>query len=234
MASKKYLLLAGMCCLLASTGFSQRVGASYDVKDSSVIRSKDMAQHSEFLNGTYNFPAKPRNQWEVGLKIGSFKVGGDIPTQFSPGFGLHIRKAFGYVFSMRAEYTYGIGKGLHFRSAQNFGKNSAWEGPTLATRYSAPYRSNNGPIISTLNQIGGAANAPFETVFYNYKAKVQELTLQGLVTMNNIRFHKAKTGFNVYLFVGAGAMSYDTRVNALNGASKYNFSIIANAPWKDR
>ena len=40
--------------------------------------SKRMPQHTEFLNGTYNFPAKPRNQWEIGIKAGSFKVGGDI------------------------------------------------------------------------------------------------------------------------------------------------------------
>jgi hypothetical protein len=54
MASKKYILLAGIICLLATGSFAQ-VGASYDVKDSSLIPSKRMPQHSEFLNGTYNF-----------------------------------------------------------------------------------------------------------------------------------------------------------------------------------
>src|SRR5260221_11279439 len=102
MASKKYLLLAGMVCLFASYGFSQRVGTSYDVKDSSVVPSKRMPQHTEFLNGTYNFPAKPRNQWEIGIKVGTFTVSGDVPAVFpTPGFGGHVRKAFGYVFSMR-------------------------------------------------------------------------------------------------------------------------------------
>jgi len=103
MASKKYLFLAGIFCLLASTsGFSQRVGASYDVKDSSVIRSKDMAQHSEFLNGTQNFPAKPRNQLEIGIKAGLFTCSGDVPaTTWSPGFGVPVRKTFGYIFSAR-------------------------------------------------------------------------------------------------------------------------------------
>ena len=72
MASKKYILLAGIICLLASGSFAQ-VGASYDVKDSSLIPSKRMPQHSEFLNGTYNFPAKPRNQWEIGIKAGMFR-----------------------------------------------------------------------------------------------------------------------------------------------------------------
>lgn len=234
MASKKYLLLAGICCLLASAGYSQRVGASYDVKDSSVVPGKRMPQHSEFLNGTYNFPAKPRNQWEIGIKAGSFKVGGDMPTKLSPGFGLHVRKAFGYIFSLRLEYMYGIGKGQHFRSTQNYGKNPAWEGPALATRYSAPYRNPSGQIVSTLSQIGGPANAGFDPVFYNYKTVIQDLSLQGVVTLNNIRFHKAKTGFNVYGFAGLGGSIYDTKVNALDGAAKYNFTTITSAAFKDR
>src|ERR1041385_6566964 len=102
MASKTYSLLAGAFCLLASAGFGQRVGSSYDVKDSSVVPSKRMPQHTEFLNGTYNFPAKPRNQWEIGLKYGVFQVSGDVPSVFltAPNFGIHVRKAFGYVFSM--------------------------------------------------------------------------------------------------------------------------------------
>ena len=58
-----------------------------------------MSQHTEFVNGTYNFPSKPRNQWEIGLKLGSFQVSGDVPTQFAfPSFGAHVRKAFGYIF----------------------------------------------------------------------------------------------------------------------------------------
>src|SRR5688572_13596639 len=104
MASKKYTFLAGILCLLASGSFAQ-IGASYDVKDSSVIPSKRMPQHTEFLNGTYNFPAKPRNQWEIGIKAGMFAISGDVPGLTpTPGFGAHVRKAFGYVFSLRLEY----------------------------------------------------------------------------------------------------------------------------------
>src|ERR1700745_460701 len=110
MASKKYTLLAGLLRLLVSTAFSQAQIRSY--KDSSVIPSKRMPQHTEFLNGTYNFPAKPRNQWEIGIKTGLLNVSGDIPSQLAfPSFGLHVRKAFGYIFSMRAEYWWGTGKG---------------------------------------------------------------------------------------------------------------------------
>lgn len=230
MASKKYTLLAGLLCLLASTGFSQRVGASYDVKDTSLVPSKRLPQHSEFLNGTYNFPAKPRNQWELGVKVGTFAVSGDVPAVFpTGGFGLHVRKAFGYIFSLRAEYMYGTGKGLDWLYNENYAKNSAW----TSNNYSAPFRTPSGQIISQLANLGGP-NAPLEHVFYNYKTKVQDLSLEGIVTLNNIRFHKSKTGFNLYGIAGVGGTIYDTHVNALNGTSKYNFQTMANGTYKDR
>ncbi len=236
MASKKYFLLAGVFCLLASFGYSQRVGTSYDVKDSSVVPDKRRAQHTEFLNGTYNFPAKPRNQWEIGLKVGSFKVGGDLPTKLSPGFGLHVRKAFGYIFSMRLEYLYGIGKGQHFRQSENYAKNPAW-GANLAPseRYSAPLAiTGAGNFRQIVSSRTGLAATPFEPVFYNYKTNIQDLSLQGIVTLNNIRFHKAKTGFNFYALAGIGGTVYDTKVDALNGSTKYNFATIAQGTYKDR
>src|SRR4026208_2627881 len=133
MASKKYILLAGIICLLA-TGVYGQMGASYDVKDSSVIPDKRMPQHTEFLNGTYNFPAKPRNQWEIGIKVGTFNISGDVPNKIGLGFGAHVRKAFGYIFSLRAEYIYGIGKGQHWLPASNFAKNPAW----TSNGYAAP------------------------------------------------------------------------------------------------
>ncbi|HEV7782108.1 MAG TPA: OmpA family protein [Chitinophagaceae bacterium] len=231
MASKKYLLLAGMFCLLASVGYSQRVGASYDVKDSSVVPSKRMPQHSEFLNGTYNFPAKPRNQWEIGIKGGLFQVSGDLPARFlSPGFGLHVRKSFGYVFSMRMEYMYGIGKGQAWRIANNYFKNT----PLWDAGYAAPLRLNSGQIVNQ-SRLGNSPLA--DNVYYNYRTKVQDLSLQGVITLNNIRFHKAKTGFNFYGFAGFGGTLYDTKVNALNSAggnAKYDYSTISQAPYESR
>ncbi|MBK5272734.1 MAG: OmpA family protein [Bacteroidia bacterium] len=234
MANRKYLLLTGMICLLASYSFSQRVGGGFDVKDSSLVPSKRMPQHTEFLNGTYNFPSKPRNQWELGIKTGLLNVSGDIPSQLAfPSFGLHVRKAFGYIFSMRLEYMYGTGKGRTFNPAENFGKNSAWSYPG---GYSAVWRNNAGQIVSWQQQFGGNPATPVEVVYYNYKTHVQDLSLQGVITLNNVRFHKAKTGFNFYGFVGIGGSVYDTKVNTLNSnGSKYNFSSITpNGVYKSR
>ena len=110
----------------------------------------------------------------------------------------------GYVFSMRAEYMYGMGKGLSWLPSGNFGKNTPW--------VNAGYI----PIV--------------ESVYYNYKNTTQDLSLQGVFTLNNIRFHKSKTGFNIYGFAGFGGTIYDTKVNALgSNGLKYNFASITNS-----
>ena len=47
------------------------------------------------------------------------------------------------------------------------------------------------------------------------------LSLQGIVTLNNVRFHKQKTGIYFIGGGGIGASWYNTKVNALNGSSTY-------------
>lgn len=200
MASKKYTCLFVVLCLLLSNAFAQD-GSGYSVQDSSVIPSKRLPQHTEFMANNYAFPAKPRNQWELGLKVGAYSISGDVRSRF-PGFGagLHVRKALGYVFSLRGELGYGNTKGLNFKPSYNYLKNSAW----------AAYAGSQTPV------------------FYNYKSSVWDLSLQGVVTLTNLRFHKAKSGFNVYGFAGIGGLIYDTKVDALNGSNPYDFTGIYN------
>jgi outer membrane protein OmpA-like peptidoglycan-associated protein len=208
MASKKYLFLIVLLCMTVSGALAQTI-TSYDMRDSSLIPAKRLPQHNEFQNNAYAFPAKPRNQWEVGIKAGLFNVSGDVRSRlFTPGIGIHARKALGYVFSLRGELDMGWAKGLNFSSSGGYKRNSAW----------AAYNPNT------------------QRVFYNYKTNITELTLQGVVTLNNIRFHRAKTGFNVYAFGGLGGMIYNTKINALNGSTPYNFaSALAIAPtYKNR
>jgi outer membrane protein OmpA-like peptidoglycan-associated protein len=216
MASKKYSFLAGLLCLFTSYGFAQTttttgsIGA-YDPADSSVIPSRRMPQHTEFMNGTYNYPAKPKNMWEIGIKAGSFTVNGDVDGKFfSPGFGVHIRKAFGYLFSARLEYVYGIAKGL------------SWQGSSQ-TSYG---QGGTGNPWQRLGYTG--------TVYNNYKSKVQDLSLEGLFSLNNIMFHQSRPKVNVYALVGIGASIYDVKVNALNGSTPYDFSGIPAGTYKTR
>ncbi|MDQ6756480.1 MAG: OmpA family protein [Bacteroidota bacterium] len=218
MESKKLHLLLGMFCLLSFGAFAQKSG-TYDVYDSSVVSPKKMAQQNEFWNNTYSFPAKPRNQLEIGISGGMFSVSGDVPSQFpTPGGSIHIRKALGYVFSVRAQYTYGIAKGLSWIASGNFAKNPAW------SAYAAPFRTNSGPLAST---IPGRA---FQTVFYNYRAQVQDLSLQGIITLNNIRFHKQKSGIVIYGGVGFGMTAYHTMVNALDANGQPYTALFNSIP----
>jgi outer membrane protein OmpA-like peptidoglycan-associated protein len=108
---------------------------------------------------------------------------------------------------------YGIGKGLHYRHIENFGKNTPW----VDAGYTPPDQ-------------GG------QPVFLNYKTKVQDLSLQGVFTLNNIRFHKSKTGFTLYGFAGIGGTIYDTRLNLLDEDGNPYLALFnqPQAAYKDR
>lgn len=200
---------------MTTSAFAQ-MGESYSIFDSSVISAKQMPQQNEFWNNTYNFPAKPRNMWEIGASVGSISVSGDVPARI-PGLGFeaHVRKALGYVFSLRLQYMMATAKGLNWNASQNFHRNDAWvdvaHGGNLPNGkgYNAIVRSPAGNLV--LNDPNAAQNV----VFYNYKSKIQDLSLQGIITLNNIRFHKQKTGFTFYGGAGIGFSLYNTMVNAL-------------------
>jgi len=231
MASKKLkLLLTGFLIVLATGSFAQSK-SGYDVYDSTVITKKGMPQQNEFWNNAYSFPAKPRNQWEVGVSAGSFNVAGDVDSRFpSLGFAAHIRKAFGYVFSMRLQYLNGTGVGTNWRASENFNKNEAWN------RYGSPQRNNQG-LIENRFGFNGQLSQRNDVVYYNYRNKTQDLSLQGIITLNNVRFHKQKTGFLFYIGGGVGATAYDVRVNSLDAnGNPYTalFSSISNNTFKNR
>ena len=191
MASKKLTLLIGLICLFVSYSFAQGVGYSYDIRDSSLIPTKRLAQHNEFLNNAYPFPAKPRNQWEIGVK-GGYTTGFTSVTNWGPtgGFGIHIQKALGYVVSLRAEYDWIRLRGLDYQYMQAYGRN-----PSLTQPFLFPEQAVTGN---------------YDPIFYNYRSTIHELSFQGVFTLNNIRFHKAKTGFLVYFFGGPGLATYST------------------------
>jgi hypothetical protein len=225
MFRKSSLYLFGLAALMVSSGVvaqvsstSSRLGytGGYDWRDSSLIPAYRAAQQNDFLNNLYNFPAKPRNQWEVGVKVGNFNINGDVPAVFpSLGFGAHVRKSIGYTLSLRMEYMRGTGRGLHWSSASNYNKNPAWV--------------NNGYVPDRLDVQGNQTPAR-DQVYYNYKSNVNDLGIQMLFSFSNIRFHKARNQMSTYLIAGVGMTWYETFVNALNGTTRYNFNTITNNP----
>ncbi len=220
MASKKYTLLLGVLCFLTTSVFAQ----SYDWKDETLVPKNSKSQHSEFLQNQYPFPAKPRNQWEVGLSVGNVFISGDVNTRMPNwGWGAHVRKAMGYVFSARLAYSGGIARGMNWNPAFNYGKNPAW-----SRNYVAPVNMQWGwaPLPGSqpgqLYQVQSTNTAlPYtgtaaDPVYYNYQTRMHQVALQGVVTLNNVRFHKSKTGFIIYGVAGIGGMVYETSVDALD------------------
>lgn len=234
MASKKYTLLIGLICLISTASFGQVGSGGYNWKDTSLIPKKRLPQHQEFLNNNYAFPAKPRNQWEIGISAGAVTLSSDVSAKFPTlGVGVAVRKALGYVFSLRAEYFHGTAKGQNWVTSYNYQHNPVW-----ASNYNGPKLIGNGPNgeYELVGSKTGQQTSEFDPVFYNYKTVINEAALEGVFTLNNIRFHKNKTGLVIYGIAGIGGMTYDTKVDALDGnGNPYNYSSIANANiYKDR
>lgn len=192
-------------------------GAGYDVLDTSLIPSRRMEQQRDFLSNQYDFPSKPRNQWEFGISVGAFNVSGDVRsknvfTAKNPGqtlgFGLHLRKAWGYIISTRLQYLHGTASGFNWQPANGYwGHQNPWN-----THYSVGNRAKD--------------------VFYNYKTNVDELSFQLVASLNNIKFHKSRNKASLYALAGLGGMLYDTWVDALKGKQPYDFSPVTNKNYK--
>ena len=228
MSSKKYQIILGFLTLfLATTSFAQ-MGAGYSIFDSTVISAKHKPQHNEFLNNTYNFPAIPRNQVEFGISLGSIAVNGDIPSRVpSLGFEAHLRKAIGYTFSLRLQYTSATAYGMNWTANENYQKDPAWlsaaNGGNLGAKGYNPIIRNSAGAITTLNGL-----AP-DVIFQNYKSKVQDISLQTVATITNIRFHKQKSAASVYAGAGVGLAFWNTKVNALDASGNNYAPIFASA-----
>jgi hypothetical protein len=239
MIQKKYLLLSGLCASLAAgPAFAQESntpassamygtrdmtyrGESYDVLDTSYVPGRRMEQHRKFLNHQTNFPAKPRNMWELGVSGGLYNISGDVPSLMlwnkgGFGFGAHVRKALGYVGSLRLDYNYGVGKGLGFQPSSGYDFNPAWNG-------------GNGQGVNNSPNNANYAGVP---VFYNYKTEVHQLNLDVMLSLGNILFHRSRTKVDPYVFGGIAANAYQTWINAFDANyGLYNFqSVIAKYP----
>ena len=112
MASKKYIsLFAAMFVLFQSIGLAQTsTDWGWDWKDSSKVPTKRIPQYNEFLNNQYPYPAKPRDQWELGLSAGSSFILGDraiLAGGYNGGIvgGISLRKSISHVFSIRGAYN---------------------------------------------------------------------------------------------------------------------------------
>jgi len=199
------------------------------ITDSQYYSKKKQQQFRDFVTGQTDFPPKPRDMWEIGIKGGLFSVNGDVRSEMlSPGFGLHVRKSLGHTLSLRLEYMYGIAKGQDWRPSSGY-KFTGMQNPWYY-RYQRNSVLPGGNVWNPIN---------FPDVYYNYKTTVQELSLQLIANLHNIRFYKPQTGATFYALGGVGVTTWDGRVNAMhevNGdleSAAYDYSTITATGKKD-
>jgi OmpA-OmpF porin, OOP family len=234
MASKKYSLLAGLLGLFVCSAAQAQSGSTtiyrgsgYDVLDTSLVPERRMDQQRDFLNRNYDYPAKPRNQWELGVGAGFLNVSGDVRSKSifnkplkgnalnTMAWNVSLRKAWGYVISTRLQYIQGAAHGYNWQPGQNHilqGSNPYW-----ATQGAAGSATTSTSITP---QAYGT-----DAVNVAYKTQQKELSLQMLAALNNIKFHRARNKMSTYGLFGVGGLWYNTFMDMLdaNGA-KYNFA----------
>lgn len=195
---------------LSAPAFAQRPAT-----DDEKIPKSRQEQHDDFKGQKSNFPARPRSMWEVGISGGIAQVSGDVKSNWSGrgkdhlpafGYGVHVRKALGYVMSLRGEYFQGNAYGQNWQPSSGINRN-----PVL-----------NGQ----LNEATNYTDTP-GYVFHNYKTKINDLSLEAIFTLNNIRYHRDRNRVGLNAIVGLGVGSYQTMTDHLDAnGNRYDYRSI--------
>lgn len=106
MATKRLVLAIMLFAFVQTLAVSQSTNWGWDWKDSSKVSVKNQPQYREFVNNAFPYPAKPKDQWEIGIGLAAPILSGDMGN--SVGFGgiLTARKALSHVFSFRPYISY--------------------------------------------------------------------------------------------------------------------------------
>lgn len=209
------LIISLVVAITFLSSANAQLGGVHNYSDSSYISPRDLKQQNDFLGNKGSFPAKPRDQYQFGIFAGYPYVDGDAPTAFKGlgkglqaytyGFGISLRKAMGYVFSIRSSFAYYNMLGLDYQPNSNF---------------------NNSQTIRNLYE-----NAP-RGYIHNHRTMAFVPSLEGLVSLSNIMFHTKQKRWNIYGLFGYGALIYNTRMNMMkpDGTSyATEFQEVANA-----
>ncbi len=200
----------------------------YDLDSAVYQKDKQKTkQQQSYLNRQYVFPAKPKDQWEIGVNFGSAFLSGDVKPLVSLkgifqniGAGFTIRKALGYTFSLRGGYNFMMTTGRNWEPDANLAFNRALHG-----YYDSRVNYWNNPLLDgskTLDTL--TMNKMF---FYNYRSYVHEAHMEVVINLGNVRFHKERNLVNFYVLGGASAFFFTTYMDALNKeGSVYDFSQV--------
>jgi outer membrane protein OmpA-like peptidoglycan-associated protein len=195
---------------------------------------KKEAQQKAYLAKQYHYPAKPRDKWELGLNFGMALISGDVKPYWQRpdqnfGVGIEVRKSLGYIFSLRLGYNFQLMTGRNWERDNNLQFNRALN-PSPNTNFSAfldsvgPNYYDNPKLKADRTKLGYDLNRMW---VYNYRTLVHQLSLEGVVNLGNLLFHRERTRWNIYALAGVSGFLFNTKYDALDkNGEVYDFSEI--------
>ncbi len=186
-----------------------------NLEQSSLLIKDDMTvdpeQNKKWRKGLYKYPAKPKHAWELGIHGGHYFLDGDVDN-IKPlsgfGVGIHLRRAIHYAFSVRFDLFYG----------QTYGMDPQ---PT----YDA--LKPEGNMRGLFDKYVNAG----ENYYFSYKLEMIEASIQAVLNIGNILFHKERNKWNWIAFGGVGLNSNQTMLDLYDeNGNIYNTSPIDNLP----
>jgi len=203
---KKILTLVLISSLLGSLAAQDNSVITPDIREE---MTDDSNQDEKWRIGEYEYSAKPKHAWELGIHLGHFFIDGDVDEKIFGGYGLglHLRRAIHYVFSLRADFFYGQASGLETQPWRH-----RTEGGGLVEPVFAPYR--NG-----------------EEWFPSYRTRQVYGALQGVLNIGNILFHKERNKWNWYMTFGAGFGSHKAMLDLLDENGNTYTDLLDRTNW---
>jgi OOP family OmpA-OmpF porin len=133
--------------------------------------------------------ATPKDGTEFGIHGGYFFSQGDLAINPGFGGGLHFRKALDYLFSLRLEGFYGQANGSTIdKDGNSIGHTAIFDNPNNPAR------------------------------IYSYSTTYISGGLQGVMSLNNLRWDSGLRKINTYFFAGASATHVTTALTAEDGS----------------
>jgi len=169
-------------------------------------------QNKAWRMGQEKYSSRPSSAWEVGVHLGHFFIDGDVDRTVPGGygFGLHLRKAIHYVFSIRADLFYGKATGLETQTWRTRNNGGGLVEYNLNT--------SDGDYVEEYTDYTDANNQgwfPSHQTTYGYGA------LQGVINIGNLLFHKERNKWNWYMTLGVGLSSHKTMLDLRDGSGTF-------------
>lgn len=216
MSRRIQLLIASLPFLLISFSFAQAQTddkfATPSIMDEQTVNPE---QNQMWRSGQSRYSAKPKSMWELGIHAGNAFISGDVEAPFPAGYGvgLHLRKAVNYTLSWRLDATYQSSRGYDARSYNYLASERLYHQNLAEFPQLANYTNE---LISDDN------------IHRNYKATILDFSLEAVLNIGNILFHKADNKWNFYTVLGIGLNLPKTHVDLLNDGQTYNFSSVTS------